>query len=87
MGIQHVTYWYELDLVNTSDVESWYLVNRWPHAYQFNVFFVPDDSLSPVQKVELSTKRAFDDRPIEHRFLVAPLHNRIRYKWQTLCPG
>ena len=50
MGIQHVTYWYELDLVNTSDVESWYLVNRWPHAYQFNVFFVPDDSLSPVQR-------------------------------------
>ena len=73
MGIQHVTYWYELAIVNTSNVEEWYLVNRWPHAYKFNVFYVPDDSLSPVQKVELSTKRAFDDRPVDHRFLVAPV--------------
>ena len=73
MGIQHVTYWYELAIVNTTDIEDWYIVNRWPHAYQFNVFFVPDDSLSPIQELKLSTKLPFDERPVDHRFLVAPI--------------
>ncbi len=73
-GIRQATLWYELTLTNETADSEWYLVNRWPHAYQFNVFFVPEDGVQPIQKIQLSNRRPFDDRPIDHRFLVAPMN-------------